>query len=129
MDTMRQILEWKVDDACYALTGEPGRWTLTTPDCSVELSASALCALAEALVRLGLVAPPPTRSQPKRERAGKPWTDEEDAELEQQHQGGTSRREIARLHGRSVGAITARLVHLGLESHANMPLPSQRPSL
>ena len=58
---------------------------------------------------------PPARphgsSPPK---AGRPWTPAEDALLEQAHAAGMRTAELARAHERSPGAITARLVKLGL---------------
>lgn len=45
--------------------------------------------------------------------AGARWSDEEDARLVAEFDGGTAIPEIARLHGRSRAAITLRLVKLG----------------
>lgn len=45
--------------------------------------------------------------------AGARWTDEEDALLCHEFDGGTPIREIAQQHGRTAGAITSRLVRLG----------------
>ena len=45
--------------------------------------------------------------------AGARWSDDEDARLVAEFDGGTAVPEIARLHGRSRAAITLRLVKLG----------------
>jgi len=45
--------------------------------------------------------------------AGVKWTDEEDALLCHEFDGGTAIRDIAQQHGRTPGAITSRLVKLG----------------
>lgn len=49
-----------------------------------------------------------------RENAGRPWSPSEDALLTQAHAAGMSIAELARAHGRTNGAITARLVKLEL---------------
>lgn len=46
--------------------------------------------------------------------AGRPWSDEEDKELLATFDGGTPVRAIAASHGRTQGAIAARLVRLGI---------------
>ena len=51
--------------------------------------------------------------RPRPQAAGARWTDEEDARLATEFDGGTSVAEIARLHGRTPGAINSRLVTLG----------------
>lgn len=59
---------------------------------------------------------PPTAAPPGRPRpqaAGARWTDEEDARLASEFDGGVAVAEIARLHGRTTGAINSRLVKLG----------------
>ena len=53
-----------------------------------------------------------------RANAGRPWSPSEDGLLTQAHQAGMSIAELARAHERTPGAITARLVKLGL-----IPLP------
>lgn len=45
--------------------------------------------------------------------AGKPWTEEEDRLLSETFDGGTSLKDLALKHGRTEGAIAARLVKLG----------------
>lgn len=47
------------------------------------------------------------------ERAGQPWTAEEDARLAREFDGRTKISAIARAHGRTRGAILARLIRLG----------------
>lgn len=47
------------------------------------------------------------------QNAGMSWSEEEDKELLAMYDGGTSVKEIATRHGRTLGAITSRLVHLG----------------
>jgi hypothetical protein len=49
-----------------------------------------------------------------RANAGRPWSPTEDALLTQAHQAGMAIAELARAHERTPGAITARLVKLGL---------------
>lgn len=49
-----------------------------------------------------------------RANAGRPWSPSEDALLTQAHAAGMSVAELARAHGRTNGAITARLVKLEL---------------
>jgi|SRR5688572_495402 len=51
--------------------------------------------------------------RPRPQAAGARWTGEEDARLATEFDGGTSVAEIARLHGRTTGAINSRLVKLG----------------
>lgn len=46
-------------------------------------------------------------------KAGKPWTDEEDRLLSEAFDGGASLKDLAPKHGRTEGAIAARLVKLG----------------
>lgn len=47
------------------------------------------------------------------ENAGRSWPKTEDEELLRVFDAGTSAKEIAAKHGRTLGAITSRLVHLG----------------
>lgn len=47
--------------------------------------------------------------------AGNPWTREEEMEVERRFKMGESAGEIARRHGRTKGAIIARLERLGLD--------------
>lgn len=49
-----------------------------------------------------------------RSNAGRPWSPSEDGLLTQAHQAGMTIAELARAHERTPGAITARLVKLGL---------------
>ncbi len=62
------------------------------------------------------------------ERAGEPWTDEEDAQLMSGFQGGTTIADLATKHGRTTNAVEARLERLGLvTAHAfvrGRPQPS-----
>jgi hypothetical protein len=46
-------------------------------------------------------------------KAGKPWSQEEDAQLLQAFDGGQPVPELASRHERSAGGIRSRLVHLG----------------
>ena len=54
------------------------------------------------------------RARPQPDKAGKPWSKEEEAQLIAEYQEGISANEIAKLHNRRKGAIAARLVRLGL---------------
>ena len=49
-----------------------------------------------------------------RANAGRPWSPSEDGLLTQAHQAGMTIAELSRAHERTPGAITARLVKLGL---------------
>lgn len=62
------------------------------------------------------VLPEPKAKKPKpvRENAGEAWSDEEDRRLEDEYEAGETMAAIARRHGRSAGAIRARLRRLGL---------------
>ena len=128
MDPIRQTLTWGVGDDEFTLAGAGDRWTLTATDAELVLAPAALTALADAIARVGLAptAPAAPIRAAKRARAGKAWTDEEDRTLEEEHHAGIARRSIAQSHGRSLGAITARLVKLGLEAPSAAPLPSGR---
>jgi hypothetical protein len=57
--------------------------------------------------------------------AGTRWTDEEDARLGSEYDGGMPVREIARQHGRSIAAIELRLVHLGRMEPTSVPVRSR----
>lgn len=59
---------------------------------------------------------PSTKKHEKKRpnNAGKPWTTEEDNELISSFEGETTIKEIAAKHGRTIGAISARLAHLEL---------------
>ncbi len=54
-----------------------------------------------------------SRKQP--ENAGKPWNDELDSELKSMFLAGKSKKEICEHFRRTSGAISARLMHLGLK--------------
>lgn len=56
------------------------------------------------------------KSRPQPDNAGKPWTKDEEEQLTEEYRGGIAASEIAKLHNRSKGAITARLVRLGMVS-------------
>ena len=47
-------------------------------------------------------------------RLGAPWTDEEDAQLREEHASGMNLGEMANVHDRNVGGIRSRLIRLGL---------------
>ena len=51
------------------------------------------------------------------ENAGKPWSQEEDDALRDEYRQGMKASEIAKIHIRSRGAITARLVRIGEASN------------
>lgn len=52
--------------------------------------------------------------KPKTENAGKPWTESEKAKLEEEYRSGLKISAIAKHHGRSRGAIEAKLAQMGL---------------
>jgi hypothetical protein len=53
------------------------------------------------------------KGRPRAEHAGRPWSEDEDRELADAHDAGTSVEELAAQLKRSTGAIRARLVKLG----------------
>ena len=55
--------------------------------------------------------------KPRPENAGKPWSAEEDDALREEYRQGLKASEIAKLHVRSRGAITSRLVRIGEASN------------
>lgn len=54
------------------------------------------------------------RAQALPENAGKPWSDAEDEQLKAAFSSGASAKDLVALHGRTAGAISSRLVRLGL---------------
>jgi hypothetical protein len=126
---IRQILAWQVGDDMFRLEGGAEGWALSSPGGELALSGPALTALAEAIVRVGFA--PETEPAKKRggpARAGKPWSAEEDEALERRYiDEGLSRSRMAEQHARSVSAINARLVHLGLADPVGTArMPSDR---
>ncbi len=61
----------------------------------------------------GAPVPAPRPPKPQPTRAGRPWTDEEDARLTAGFDGGETVGKLARSFGRSLSAIRLRLVKLG----------------
>ena len=57
---------------------------------------------------------PVKNKRPQPENAGKPWTEAELEKLKNEFDSHIKQSEIAREHGRSRGAIEAKLAHLGL---------------
>ena len=51
------------------------------------------------------------------ENAGKPWSAEDESQLKELFENGTPTKEIGRLMKRSAGAITSRLVLMGLANN------------
>ena len=78
----------------------------------------------------------PRPVDPNKPRAGGPWTPEEEQRLRDAYAAHKPIPEIAVDHGRTPGAITARLVKLGLiednatnrAGHGNRPAPAARPA-
>ena len=61
--------------------------------------------------------------------AGSPWTSEEEQRLSAGFHAGVSPAEIGREHGRTAGAITSRLVKLGLiTKNETAPAPATTPT-
>jgi len=81
------------------------------PDASPYNDPAVIRALFEALSALEKLGQREKRSFP--EHAGKPWTPEEDKSLFASFDRGTPVRQMAAEHGRTEGAIAARLVRLG----------------
>ena len=93
-------------DGVNPLTGE------ILPDDDSCNQAEIVRALNAAVIELDkLVA---RRARPQPDKAGKPWSKEEEAQLIEEYQEGITANEIAKLHSRSKGAIAARLVRLGM---------------
>ncbi len=74
-------------------------------------AANALRTNATAAPPIVAIPAPATKSRPQ--AAGARWTEQEDTLLCDEFDGGVSVAEIARLHGRTTGAINSRLVKLG----------------
>jgi hypothetical protein len=53
------------------------------------------------------------KAKPRAEHAGLPWSDDEDRRLADAYDAGTSAKDLAGRHKRSIAAIQARLVKLG----------------
>ena len=81
-----QMIEWRVDE-------------VTTRQGSHKGSSLADRRLAARAARLGAL-----------------WTDEEDAQLREEHASGMNLDEMANVHDRNVGGIRSRLIRFGLES-------------
>ncbi len=74
--------------------------------------------------------PPQNGKRSRGERpaaAGLPWREEEDSALCREHEAGLPIPELAQRHGRSLGAITSRLVKLGRLPADSIP-PRFRPA-
>lgn len=93
-------------DGVNPLTGE------ILPDDNICNQAEIVRALNTAVIELDKQATRKARPQP--DKAGKPWSKEEEAQLVAEYQKGIASNEIAKLHSRSKGAIASRLVRLGL---------------
>lgn len=81
------------------------------PDASPYNDPAVIRALFQSLRALEKLGQHEKRSFP--EHAGKPWTPEEDKSLLASFDRGTAVRQLAAEHGRTEGAIAARLVRLG----------------
>lgn len=103
-DLMRQLLGWR--DGVDPITGVP-----LPPDHPAH-RADFLRVVCAAIDALGAAA------AGGRANAGRPWSPSEDGLLTQAHQAGMTIGELSRAHERTPGAITARLVKLGL-----IPMP------
>lgn len=105
----KQILEALLSGA-HPITGEElaedGVWNEAQVIRALHLAITALDPAEK-------TAKPRTPSQ-KGERTGKPWTAEEDAQLQAEFSGGMTVAEMALQHGRTTGGITSRLVRLGV---------------
>ncbi|MBE7523470.1 MAG: hypothetical protein HS109_13940 [Burkholderiales bacterium] len=106
-DLLRSLAAWR--DGV-----DPGSGALLTPDHPAQRTdfLRVVCAAIDALE----VPRPASLSgaPPDRANAGRPWSAAEDALLAQAHAAGMGVTELARAHGRTQGAITARLVKLEL---------------
>jgi len=106
-DLMRSLAAWR--DGV-----DPGSGALLPPDHPAQRTdfLRVVCAAIDALA----VSPQASTAgaPPGRANAGRPWSAAEDALLAQAHAAGIGMVELARAHGRTQGAITARLVKLEL---------------
>jgi hypothetical protein len=133
-DLLRHLAAWR--DGI-----DPASGTCLPPDHPAQRTdfLRIVCAAIDALVP----SPTPTQAaratrtiptEAGRANAGRPWSEAEDALLEQAHGAGMGIAELARAHERTPGAITARLVKLGcIELPAGMrlrgmPAPASTPS-
>ena len=99
-----------LSDGVNPITGE------ILPDTDSCNQPEVIRALHTVLNALGSNSSSPKKPQP--ENAGKPWSQEEDNALREEYQQGLKTSEIAKIHNRSRGAITSRLVRIG---EANNP--------
>ena len=99
-DLIRQLAGWR--DGVDPVTGAP-----LPPDHPAHRTdfLRVVCASIDALGAMPVSG---------RANAGRPWSPSEDGLLTQAHQAGMTIAELARAHERTPGAITARLVKLGL---------------
>ncbi|MFO1308160.1 MAG: hypothetical protein U1F64_06905 [Burkholderiales bacterium] len=111
-DLMRHLAGWR--DGVDPATGA------TLPPDHPAQRTDFLRVVCAAIDALALHAPPDGAARrtapagPGPAKAGRPWTAAEDALLAQAHAAGMRATELARAHERTPGAITARLVKLGL---------------
>ena len=102
-DLIRSLAAWR--DGVDPATGAP-----LAPDHPAQRTdfLRVVCAAIDALGALGAIA------ASGRANAGRPWSPSEDGLLTHAHRAGMSIAELSRAHERTPGAITARLVKLGL---------------
>jgi hypothetical protein len=108
METGREIeiLE-SLSDGKNPFTGE------LFPENSPYRHPDTVSALLKAIDALSKVQSREVRQGNLPEKAGKPWTDEEDNELTRNYEAGRSLKEISEQHKRTAGAIKSRLIKLG----------------
>ena len=87
---------------------------ISFPPDSPYQRADTVRALHAALQSLGSSDKPTKPVDPNKPRAGGKWTPEEEDRLRTAHKAGTRIPQLARDHGRTPGAISSRLVKLGL---------------
>ena len=118
--TLLKRVEWAVDDRKFALTIGKSEAVLHTPhETTLTLTLAEWHKLTDALVQLGLGRPKASSTRPKSigetpPNAGTPWSETLDDGLAALWNEGQKVRTLADLFGRTPGAITSRLVRIGL---------------
>lgn len=114
--TLLKRVEWTVEDRHFILTRSTNDAILQSPDgMTITLTLAEWHRLADALTRLGLSklrAPESRADLPT--SAGLPWSIALDDQLTSLWNEGQTVRALADLFGRTPGAITSRLVRIGL---------------
>ena len=107
MDIVRAVEVLSIlADGINPITGE------ILPDSDICNQVEVVRALHKVLSYLNNAEISPGKNKP--ENAGKPWTDSEKENLEEEYRSGLKISEIAKIHGRSRGSIESKLAQMGL---------------